>query len=171
MLQLIAKLLKVLNSEAEPGQISLAFCFSMVVGFTPLYSIHNILIILAVLILRVNLSAFILGWAFFSGLSFAFDPLFHSIGKAALTSASLEGLWTSFYNSTLFRLEHFNNTILMGSLLLSLLFFIPLYFASNIIIVKYRENILAWIQKTKVMQMFKASRIFNYYQSARGWGG
>ncbi len=171
MIRMIAKLLKVLNSEAEPGQISLAFCFSMIIGFTPFYSLHNIIVILLVLLIRVNLSAFILGWVFFSGLAYLLDPLFHRIGLALLTASSLEGLWTSLYNITIFRLENFNNTIVMGSLFLSLLLFIPLYFALNLGIRKYRDHILAWVEKTRFMQAFKASKLYSAYQTVSGWRG
>ena len=111
MLKAIAKVLKVLNSETEPGQISLAFCFSMIAGLTPLLSLHNLLVILLVLLFRVNLSTFILGLVFFSGVAYLFDPLFHWIGLTVLTVSGLEGLWTLIYNMTLFRLEKFNDTV------------------------------------------------------------
>ena len=59
----LAKLLIILNSETNPSQISLGFCFAMVVGFTPLWTPHNIVVVFLLLVLRANLSAFILGWA------------------------------------------------------------------------------------------------------------
>ena len=169
MIRMIAKLLKVLNSEAEPSQISLAFCFSMVIGLTPLYSLHNLLVIFLVLILRVNLSAFLLGWVFFSGLAYLLDPVFHRIGLFLLTASSLEGIWTYLYNLTIFRLENFNNTIVMGSLFFSIVLFVPLYVVLNLLIRKYREHFLAWIQKTRVMQAFKASKLYGAYQTVSGW--
>ena len=171
MIRIIARLLKVLNSESEPGQLSLAFCFAMIIGFTPLFSLHNIIVILLVLLIRVNLSAFLLGWAVFSGIAYLLDPLFHRIGLALLTTSSLEGLWTALYNMTIFRLENFNNTIVMGSLFLSLALFVPLYIVLNISIRKYREHILAWVQKTKFMQAFKASKLYTAYQAISEWRG
>lgn len=171
MFRLIAKLLKVLNSESDPGQISLAFCLSMVFGLTPLYSIHNILVLFLVLFLRANLSAFILGWLFFSGVAYILDPLFHRLGLWLLTLGSLEGLWTSLYNTILFRLEKFYNSIVMGSLLFSILLFIPLYIASNIGIRRYRDHVLAWIEKTRVMKVLKASKLYHAYQTISGLRG
>lgn len=171
MVRTIAKLLRVLNSETEPGQISLGFCFALVAGLTPLWSLHNLVVLLLVLILRVNLSAFLLGLLFFSGLAYLLDPLFHRLGLALLTAGSLEGLWTSLYNSTLWRLERFNNSIVMGSLVFSLAAFVPFYLLSNMLIRRYRAHILAWVQKTRLMQMFKASRLYNAYQSISGFGG
>jgi uncharacterized protein (TIGR03546 family) len=171
MLRMLAKLLKVLNSETEPGQISLAFCFAMVIGLTPLLSVHNILVVLLVLLLRVNLSAFILGWGFFSGLAYLLDPLFHRIGLAILTAPTLEGFWTTLYNVTFWRLVKFNNSIVIGSLLFSVALFIPLYLLSNLLIRRYRDNVLAWVQKSRLMQAFKANKFYSLYQSLSGLGG
>ena len=171
MLRMIAKLFRVLNSETEPGQISLAFCFAMILGLTPLISLHNLLVLLIVLLIRVNLSAFILGWAFFSGLAYLLDPLFHWIGLNVLTASVLKGIWTTFYNVTLFRLEKFNNSIVIGSLLFSLIFFIPLYLLLNLAIRRYRDHVLAWVQKTRIMQALKASKLYTAYQAVSWWGG
>lgn len=171
MIKMIAKLLKVLNSETEPGQISLAFCLAMILGFTPLMSPHNILVILFILLLRVNLSACILGWIVFSGFAYLLDPLFHRIGVTLLTAQALEGLWTALYNITFFRLAKFNNSIVMGSLVFSLIFFIPLYLLSNKAILKYRDHMLAWVKKTRLMQAFKANKLYKAYQAVSGWGG
>jgi uncharacterized protein (TIGR03546 family) len=170
MLKTLANLLRVLNSETHPGQISLAFCFAMVAGLTPLWSLHNLLVLLLILFIRVNLSAFILGLAFFSGLAYLLDPFFHRIGLAVLTAGPLEGLWTTLYNSPVWRLERFNNSIVMGSVVFSLLAFVPLYVLSNLAIRRYRVHVLAWVERTYLMQFLKASKFYNLYQSASGWG-
>jgi uncharacterized protein (TIGR03546 family) len=171
MLRMLARLLAVLNSETHPGQISLGFCLAMVAGLTPFMSLHNLLVLLLVLLIRVNLSAFLLGLTLFSGLAFGLDPLFHRIGLAVLTQESLVGLWTGLYNSTIWRIEHFNNSIVMGSLLFSLALFVPLYLFSNVAIRRYRAHVLAWVEKTRLMQVLKASRFYSLYQSFSGIGG
>jgi uncharacterized protein (TIGR03546 family) len=158
MIRAAYKLLQVISSETEPGQISLGFAFALIAGFTPLLSLHNLLVLFLILVLRVNLSAFFLGLAFFSGVAYLLDPLFHRIGLAVLTARPLEGLWTVLYNSTPWRLERFNNSIVMGSLLISLLSFMPLYAVSNRLILKYREHVLAWVQKTKLVHVLNVLR-------------
>jgi len=170
MIKMIAKLFKVLNSETEPGQISLAFCLAMILGLTPLMSLYNLVVILLMLLVRVNLSACILGWIFFSGIAYILDPLFNLIGLAVLTSKGLEGLWTSLYNIMIFRLAKFNNSIVMGSFFLPDLF-IPLYLLSNQGIRKYRVYVLGWVQKTRLMKAFKANKLYKTYQAVSGWGG
>ncbi|MDA8126040.1 MAG: TIGR03546 family protein [Deltaproteobacteria bacterium] len=170
-MRLLAKFLKVLNSNAEPLEISLALCLAMIAGLTPLMSLHNLPVLLAVLILRANLSAFILGLGLFSGIAYALDPLFHRLGLFVLTLPSLGGLWTSLYNNTLWRLEHFNNSIVMGSLLASLALFLPAFLLFNLLIRKYRAHVLQWVRKSRFMQMVTASNFYRLYQSATGWGG
>lgn len=154
-----------MNSESEPGQISLAFCFALIAGFTPTLSLHNLLILFIVLILRVNFSGFMLAFGFFSGIAYLIDPVFNFIGLKALTTASLNGIWTSMYNTTIWRMERFNNTIVIGSIIFSLVFFIPLYFASNFAIRKYREHLLAWVKKTRIIQIISSTKFYKMYHS------
>jgi uncharacterized protein (TIGR03546 family) len=170
MLRAVAKILKVINSETDPGQISLAVSFSLITGFTPIMSPHNLVVLLVVLLLRVNLSTFILGTVLFSGVAYVLDPLFSWVGLSILTAAPLEGLWTALYNTTFFRLARFNNSMVMGSLLLSLLLFVPTFFLSNLAIRRYREHVLEWVRKSRVMQAFTASKFYSMYQSVSGWG-
>ena len=171
MLTAIAKVLKILNSESQPGQISMALGFSMVVGLTPLLSPHNLLFLLLVLLLRVNLSAFILGLAIFKGVAYLLDPLFHWIGLSILTAKPMEGLWTVLYNSTLWRIERFNNSVLMGSLIFSLFLFVPVYLILNLMIRQYRERVLEWVRKTRIVKLFTASKLYQAYHSLSEWGG
>lgn len=171
MLQMLAKLLKVLNSEAEPGQLSLAFCFAMVAGFTPLLSLHNLLILFLILLLRVNLSAFILGLLFFTGFAYLLDPLFHKAGLAVLTAEPMKETFTTLYNNPYWRLTRFNNSIVAGSLLISAVLFIPFYFFFNLLIVKYRDYVLETIRKSKLMQFFKASKFYQVYEKVSSLRG
>jgi uncharacterized protein (TIGR03546 family) len=171
MIELVANLLKILNSETQPRQISLGICFAMVAGFTPLWRPHNLLVLLLVLVLRVNLSAFLLAWGVFSAIAYLLDPLFHSLGLALLGAEGLQGLWTALYNHPWFPLTQFNHSITMGSLAVTIVLFVPLLLLGNFIIKNYREHILAWVRKSRVGQMIKASEIYSTYQSIRGWGG
>ena len=165
MLQLHAKLLKALTSEASPAQISLALVAGMIVGLTPLWNLHNLLILFLVFLFRVNLSAFFLSWILFSGIAYALDPLMGALGEALLTADSLRPLWTAMYNSTFWQVTHFNNTLLMGSLLLSLALAIPLYFASRYLVIKYRAHLLAWVRKSRLAEVVYASRFYRLYQA------
>lgn len=170
MLTMIAKFLKVLNSDAEPGQLSLGFALGMVMGFTPLMSLHNLVVLFLVLVIRCNLSAFLLSFGICSGVAWMIDPVFHQAGLAILTNPSLEATFTGMYNQALWRIEHFNNTIVMGSFAVSVAAFVPVFLLSNLLIRKYREHVLEWVNKSQIMKAFKASDLYQLYLKAEGWG-
>ena len=165
----LAKLLKALNSEQEPGQIALAICFAWVMGITPLWSLHNLVVLFLVLFLRVNLSAFLVGFGLFSAVAYAIDPLSDRLGLGILTATSLEGLWMALYNTTIGRLGAFYNTLTMGSLALTLALFVPLYLVAVRLIVEYRDRVIAWVRRTRLMQMLQTSRFYQIYSQIPSW--
>lgn len=165
MLTLVAKCLKILNSESDPGQISLALCFAMVMGLSPLLSVYSLIVLFVVLFIRVNLSAFLLGWGLFALIGYALDPLFHSLGLSILTMPPLESLFTALYNMPVFRVMAFNNTLVMGSLVISLILFIPCFIIFKMLIIRYRKDLLAKLEKIKLFQILKASKLYSIYES------
>lgn len=165
MLKQLLKLLKALNAETAPWQISLAFVLAMVMGFTPLLSLHNLLILLLALVLRINLSAFILALGLFSGIAYLLDPLFMRAGESLLLNPELKGFWTVLYNSDFWRLAHFNHTLTLGSAVVSAALALPLFFLFRWLIVNYRSHLLAWVRKSRMVQIIKASKLFKLYQT------
>lgn len=165
MLTMLAKLLKALNSEASPSQISLAFVLGMILGLTPLWSVHNIIVIFLALVLRINLTGFLLAFGVFSGLAYLLDPLFISIGESLLTNPNLLSTWKSLYVSDAWRVTQFNNTLVLGSLVLSLVASLPAFFLFNFLIKQYRDKIFAWVQKSKFMHILKANKLYKIYNA------
>lgn len=165
MLTIIAKLLKALNSAATPAQLGMAVSLAAIMGLTPLMSPHNIFFLLLLLLFRINLTLFLVMLGFFSVLAFLIDPLFHVIGLSILKAPDLKLMWTALYNNPIWRLSQFNNTIVMGSLVCSLVAAIPLFFASQWVIIKYREQLLNLVLKTKLAGLVKSSRLYSVYQS------
>lgn len=165
MLSAIAKILKVLNSDDNPAQVALAIVFALIMGLTPLASPHNLLILLLVLVIRVNLSFFILGFALFSGLAYALDPLSAQLGASVLQSESLNSVWTAMYQSSFWRFMAYNNTLVMGSFCLSLILALPVYWAVIWAITRYREKIRARLAETRLMLFVKSTRLFELYNA------
>jgi uncharacterized protein (TIGR03546 family) len=160
----IIKLIKLIHSDRDPRQISLGFALGMVPGLTPITSPHNLLVLLALLFFRANISAAILSWAVFSVLSFALDPLFNQIGLFLLTGVgALEGFWTTLYNAPLVPYTRFNNSVVMGSLIFSLLAFYPVYLEGRLMVVKYRETFVERFNRWKFVQVLKASSLYRWY--------
>jgi len=170
MLRVLAKLLAALNSETEPTQISLGIALGMVMGLTPLWSLHNVAVLALALVLRTNLSSFLVSFALFSGVAYALDPLFHRLGLAALTTPGLESLWTSLYGSTFWRLARFNHSIVMGSVLVCAVVFVPVVLLGNALVRRYRASVLAWVRRSRLAGIVRATRFWQLYQRVAGSG-
>lgn len=164
----IAKLFKALNSDASPWQLALGIMFGMVVGLTPFWRLHNILILFVVLFFRVNIGTFLLSLTAFGILAFVLDPAMVWVGEAVLTAESLKGLWTSVYNTDLGQVSQFFHTLTMGSLVVSALFCPVVLLLSKWLVVKYREHIMAWVEQLKIVQFLKGTRVFEIYQKLEG---
>lgn len=168
MLRLLAKLLKALNSETGAWALAFAFVLGMVMGFTPLWRFHNLVILLIALLFRVNLSAFIVSFLVCSALAFALDPLFHQWGVAVLSAENWQPLWQSLYASAGWRVSQFHHSITMGSLLFSLIMAPLVLFAGYWLVTQYRQRVQARFNKLRVVQLVKASKFWSLYESLRG---
>lgn len=168
MIGLLARILKVLNSEIAPGQIGAAVALACIFGLTPLWTLHNLLVLLVVLVVRVNLTTFFVAWGLFTVLAFALDPVFDAVGHAVLTAGALQPLWSAFYGTDLGRLSDFNNTVVMGSLCVSLLAVPVLWYATVYLVRHYRAHMLEWIRRKRVYQLVRGTRLYHLYQSLSG---
>jgi uncharacterized protein (TIGR03546 family) len=147
----LKKIWNALNHAGKPWQISYALAFGMIVGFTPLLSIHNLILFFLVLLLNIHLGIFILAVSFFGILGLILDPLFTTLGTTILTTEGLNSLFTQVYNNPIGYLSGFNNTILMGSLIVSIVLFFFVYKLSSVLIVKYRTVIATKIKNIPLL--------------------
>ncbi len=168
MLTLLAKLFHALNSDSSIRQIALAIVLGFVVGLSPLLTLHNIVIIFITLLIRVHLGSFILAVGFFSGLSYLLSPLIVHVGEYLLTNAALIEIFTTLYQTTLFKLAHWHHTYVLGAFVVGISLSVPLYFISKFIIGKYRVHIMAFFAKFKIVQALKASKFYRLYASFSG---
>jgi uncharacterized protein (TIGR03546 family) len=168
MLTILAKLLKALNSETSPWALALAVVLGMFIGLTPLWRIQNLIIILAALIFRVNLSLFLVSFGVFSGIAYLLDPVFHDIGLSILNASSWQGIYEAAYASAVGRLSMFNHTITMGSVIFSLLAAPFVAAISYFVVANYRKRIQKAFMKLRVVQVIKGSRFWQIYTSLRG---
>lgn len=155
MLSRILKVLKALNSNEAPWQISLGLLFGAVLGLTPLLSLHNLAVLFLALLINLNISMMLVAWALFSVVAYALDPLFHQVGLALLTSPGLQDFWIQFFSCPSFRLANLNNTIVLGSLVSTLVASVPLFFVLNVLVVKYRSAYNSFIGKFPLLRFLK----------------
>lgn len=165
MLTLFAKLLKALNSNDSPAQLCLAVVFALFLGITPLWSVYNLFWLFLLLVIRVNLSLFLLSWGLFTVIAYLIDPLSNQLGLWLLQQESLKAMWTTMYNSSVWRVLAFNNTLVLGSFALCVLLAVPVFIAVYIIVTRYRRHLLTRIKNSRLNLWIKSSRLVSIYQS------
>ena len=170
-MEFIKKLFKALNSAQHPWQVTLAITLGMVAGLTPMSGTQTLLILFVVFLFNVHIGLFFAASALFAGIAYIFDPWMEQLGYMLLTSESMKELYTAWYNNGLLRLSHFNNTLVMGATVLSLLLALPLFFGLNITISLYRDRIAAYLNGNKWLSRLGIFKVSTKKEPIIRWWG
>jgi uncharacterized protein (TIGR03546 family) len=166
-LKIISKIIRILNAEATPKQIAGGVMLGMIIGLTPTFSLHNIVVVFLILVIKVNLTAAILAMFAFDLIAYGLDPLSDWIGYGILTSTALRPLWIDAYNAAIIPFTRFNNTIVMGSFVISLILLYPIFSLAKYGVERYRSDLASTFQRWRIVRAVKMSRFYRYYQTFR----
>jgi uncharacterized protein (TIGR03546 family) len=155
--------LKLLNSETGQNQIAAGIACGFILGMTPMMSLQTFLVFMVIFFFRVQAGAAFLAAFFFKFAGWLLDPVFHSVGSSVLEIEGLQGLFTTMYNIPLLPLTRFNNTIVMGSGVVTIVLFPVVFFVSRALIVKYRATVVARIKETKAWKAVQATSLYKWY--------
>lgn len=160
----IFKFVSLLNSEKGAVSISAGVALGMVFGFIP----SNFLIIgflfFVFFIFRVNAAAMGLSWAFFKIFAFLLDPVFDQVGFWLLTSVSeLRPFWIHMYNMPIIPWSRFNNSIVLGSVVIGAALFVPCLLIVKYLVKRYRESVLKKITSSKWFQAWRSTTVYKLY--------
>lgn len=167
LIKFLYELLRALNSDGTPGQVAMGMALGLAFGLTPLASLHNLVVLAVAMLTTVSFPGVFLGWAIATPLGFALDPLFDRVGLALLTNDALTPFFTWVVNTPVLALSRLNNTIVLGSLVVWLVALVPLFFVFRVLVARYRADVYAHVQKWRVVQMLKASKLWNAYEMFR----
>jgi len=115
------------TAAASPRGLAVGCALGMMLGLLPKGNLTAAALSLVVLSLRVNLTAVAAATAVFSSVAVWTDPLAHRLGAAVLTQPAWQGTLAWLYELPLAPWTGLNNTVVLGSLLLSLVLFYPVY--------------------------------------------
>lgn len=165
LLKLFRSLVKTLHSDGSPAQIALGVALGAALGLTPIANAHNLIVLLLLAVLNVSFAAGMLAWAVFVPIGFMLDPIFDRVGRMLLVDAtSLRGLWTTWDNVPGLALTNFNNTVVLGSVVIWIALFIPIYVAARYGVVRYRATLGERIKSSRYFRLIEASRAYNVYR-------
>lgn len=160
MLALLAKILKVLNSEASPWQIGWAIGLGLLAGLLP-FGFLTLVILLIVCLFTVNLSTFLLVWGLCGGLMLIFGSALESFTWQHAQNPGLLNLLASVEALQLF---HFHHTLVLGAFVLGILLLIPAAWLGTVLVKQYRLRLMPKVQQLKIMQLLNASKLVQLYQ-------
>lgn len=163
LLKQLFNFLKLLNSDTGTNQLAWGLSLGLILGFAPFLSIQTFIVFLIVFVFRVQIGAAFLSAFFFKFVAYLFDQPAHFLGKAVLENESLKPLFVSMYNMPLVPMTRFNNSIVMGSMILSILLLPLVFFGFKIAIIKYRATVVARFKGTKIWKGFVATKFYVWY--------
>lgn len=168
IVKLLQSLFKALNSEGTPGQVAAGIALGAALGLTPLLSLHNLLIVAAIALLNVSVPGALLGWLVFTPLAFAFDPAFDAVGRGLLLGVpALTPLWEWAANAPIVALARFNNSVVLGSLVVWIVAGLPIWALARIGVTQYRAHVYPVLARSKAFRTVQASKLYNVYKMFR----
>lgn len=163
LLKQLFNFFKLLNSDTETTPLAIGLSLGLVLGFAPFLSIQTLLVFVIIFVFRVQIGAAFLAAFFFKFIAYLFDYPAHILGKAVLETDALRPLFVTMYNMPLVPMTRFNNSIVMGSMIVSILLLPFAYFGFKAAIIKYRATVVARFKGTKVWKAFAATKFYNWY--------
>lgn len=163
ILKQIFAFIKLLNSDTGTTSLAAGMTCGFILGMTPVLSLHSLLIFILLFFFRIQVGAALLMAFFFKFVAFLLDPLFHVAGSAVLEMTSLESLFTTLYNMPIIPYTRFNNSIVMGSAVITFALSPFVFIISRKLILKYRETVVARFQETKLWKAVKATGFYKWY--------
>ncbi|MGE0633863.1 MAG: TIGR03546 family protein [Pseudobdellovibrionaceae bacterium] len=163
LLKQIFAFIKLLNSDTGTVSLAAGMSLGMILGFAPVLSLQTLLVFLIIFLFRVQIGAAFLAAFFFKFVAFLLDPVFNKAGQAILETEGLKPLFTTMYNMPVVPLTRFNNSIVMGAGIVSVLLTPFAFILFSYLITKYRVTILARFQNTKFWKLVKATSLYQWY--------
>jgi len=155
--------IKLLNSETGNISLAMGMTCGFILGMTPSLSLHSLLIFLILFFFRIQIGAALLAAFFFKFVAFLLDPAFHAVGSKVLEVESLQAFFTTLYNIPIIPFTRFNNSIVMGSAVITIILSPIVFLISQFLIVKYRVTVLARFKETKLWKAIEATKFYQWY--------
>jgi uncharacterized protein (TIGR03546 family) len=154
---------KLLHSENGDTQIAWGLALGFILGMTPALSLQSLLVFLMLFFFRIQIGAAFIAAFFFKFVAFLLDPLFHVIGHKVLHLPALQDVYTQLYNMPIIPFTRFNNTIVMGAAVLSILLTPVIFILSKKMVAKYRESVVQRFQNSKLFKVWTKTSLYQWY--------
>jgi uncharacterized protein (TIGR03546 family) len=165
LLKQIFDFFKLLNSDTGHNQLASGIAMGLILGFAPALSLQTLVVFVILFFFRIQMGAAFLAAFFFKLIAWTIDPLSDPLGRLILEQESLRPFFISLYNMPIIPLTRFNNSIVMGSAVISFLLAPFVFYFSRSLILKYRVTVVARFQNTKIWKAWIGTSFYKWYST------
>lgn len=151
--------------ESSPRQVAAGMAMGLGFGLVPSDSLFAMLLVMLLSALKINLAAGLFGLFVSAWLGMLLDGALHTVGEWVLTQPMLNSLFVWMANQPLLPWTRFNNTVVMGSLLVGLVAVYPLYRMLLPLASRYVPPVKKWIAKYKLARVLLGTEWLGKIQS------
>lgn len=163
IVQQVLNLIKMLHSENSENQIAVGFAMGLFAACSPISSLQVLICLLMVLFLRVQLGAFLISWLVFTILFIPLYSFFAALGDLFLTNEGLKPTFIFMQKNSVLSLTQFNNNVVLGGLIFSLIVAPTSFFVFKFLISKYRKTVVEYFKTTKFYYFLKSTILVKLY--------
>ncbi len=165
----LQSLIFALHSKDSPRQIAAGFAIGSLAGWVPFNLLYSTTILLLLYVLNVNTGFGILGIAILTLFSYLIDPWAGKLGEWLLTGIpALKPLWTFLYNLPIVPFTRFNNSVMLGSLVIALILAWPIYKLAFWGVLQYRARWKDQIEQWRIIKWANASKLVTLWIRIKG---
>ena len=150
----ITKFLAGVNANTRPGEIAAGIAFGFLLALQPGMTVVRIVILAFAFMLKINMPALFFSLLVFALASPVLDIPVDLLGGFVLGLPALGEFFTTLYNMPLVPYTRFNDTLVMGGLVLGVLAWLPLFFLFCSLVKVYRNKVREKIVNSKVFKAF-----------------
>lgn len=130
-------------------QIAAGAAIGAVAGLVPKDNLIALSLAVLLFSIRVNRSAGLLAMGLFAAVGPWFDPFLHRLGSRLLAAENLQPTYVWLYEQPLGPWIGFNNTVVLGALVVGLYIAYPVYAISEISVARCRKPVAAWLARRR----------------------
>jgi uncharacterized protein (TIGR03546 family) len=176
MINFFAKLLAALNANSRPGEIGGAFACGVMLALIPGGNLLWFVLFIIFFLLKIHTATMLFILLAVSGFSYLADPLFHRTGLYVLSIPALEPVFAAAADLPLVGFTSFNDSVVMGSLLWSILLWVPAYVLGVALVRVYRKKLAPRLAENRLVKAFqRVPLVRKLTESTRkvssAWGG
>jgi uncharacterized protein (TIGR03546 family) len=151
-------LAEVFLAADSPRQLAAGVMLGMMIGLVPKGNLIAVGLLLLLFAVKANLATGTVAATLFSWTGFLFDPISHRIGHAVLGVGWLQPIWVFLYDLPLVPWSSFNNTVVLGGLILGVCLGYPVYRVSRRMFEIYQPWMLTRLEAYKLSWLARTNQ-------------